>query len=80
MNASLRCASSEALGLDDDVPSPARRTCCDGEANEDTMAFEAPRDAVWGEAHFPGGVFRPRALATDTQARRRAGLNIGLEV
>lgn len=55
MTASLLGASFEAFLVDDEMLSHVYRTLRGIEVNEDTLGFEAIREAVLGEGHFLGG-------------------------
>ncbi len=55
MMASLLGASFEAFVIDDEMLSLVYRLLRGFEVNEETLGFEAIKDAVFGEGHFLGG-------------------------
>lgn len=65
MMASLLGASFEAFVLDDEMHSLIYRTLRGVEVNEDTLGFEAIRDAVLGPGHFLGGPHTIAAMERD---------------
>ena len=65
MTASLLGASFEAFVLDDEMHSLIYRTLRGVEVNEDTLGFDAIREAVLGEGHFLGGAHTMAAMERD---------------
>jgi len=65
MTASLLGASFEAFVLDDEMHSLIYRTLRGVEVNEDTLGFEAIREAVLGDGHFLGGAHTMAAMERD---------------
>ena len=65
MTASLLGASFEAFVLDDEMHSLIYRTLRGVEVNEETLGFEAIREAVLGEGHFLGGAHTMAAMERD---------------
>jgi len=65
MTASLLGASFEAFVLDDEMHSLIYRTLRGVEVSEETLGFEAIRDAVLGEGHFLGETHTLEAMQRD---------------
>lgn len=65
MTASLLGASFEAFILDDEMHSLIYRTLRGIEVNEETLAFDAIREAVSGAGHFLGGAHTLAAMQRD---------------
>jgi trimethylamine--corrinoid protein Co-methyltransferase len=65
MMASLLGASFEAFVVDDEMLSHVYRVLRGVEVNEETLGFEAIRDAVYGEGHFLGGAHTLSAMQRD---------------
>ena len=65
MMASLLGASFEAFLIDDEMLSHVYRVLRGVEINEDTLGFEAIREAVTGEGHFLGGTHTLSAMQRD---------------
>jgi len=65
MMASLLGASFEAFILDDEMHSLIYRTLRGVEVNEETLGFEAIREAVLGPGHFLGGAHTIAAMQRD---------------
>ena len=65
MMASLLGASFEAFVLDDEMLSHVYRMLRGVEVNEDTLGFEAIREAVSGEGHFLGSAHTMAAMQRD---------------
>jgi len=65
MMASLLGASFEAFVVDDEMLSHVYRVLRGIEVNEDTLGFEAIREAVYGEGHFLGGTHTLSAMQRD---------------
>ncbi len=65
MMASLLGASFEAFVIDDEMLSHVYRLVRGIEVNDDTMGFEAIREAVFGEGHFLGGQHTMAAMERD---------------
>ncbi|MEM7237419.1 MAG: trimethylamine methyltransferase family protein [Pseudomonadota bacterium] len=65
MMASLLGASFEAFVLDDEMLSHVHRTIRGVEVTEETLGFEAIREAVLGEGHFLGGAATMAAMQRD---------------
>ena len=65
MTASLLGASFEAFVLDDEMHSLIYRALRGVEVNEETLGFEAIREAVLGEGHFLGGAHTMAAMERD---------------
>ena len=65
MTASLLGASFEAFVLDDEMHSLIYRAMRGVEVNEETLGFEAIREAVLGEGHFLGGAQTMAAMERD---------------
>ena len=65
MMASLLGASFEAFVLDNEMLGHIYRTLRGIEVNEETLGFEAIREAVTGEGHFLGGAHTMAAMQRD---------------
>jgi trimethylamine--corrinoid protein Co-methyltransferase len=65
MMASLLGASFEAFVLDDEMLGHVHRAVRGIEVDEDTLGFEAIREAVLGEGHFLGGAQTMAAMQRD---------------
>ncbi|MEO0328072.1 MAG: trimethylamine methyltransferase family protein [Pseudomonadota bacterium] len=65
MMASLLGASFEAFVLDNEMLSNIHRTIRGIEVNEETLGFEAIKEAVTGEGHFLGGQHTMGAMERD---------------
>ncbi len=65
MMASLLGASFEAFVLDDEMLSHVYRTIRGVEVNEETLGFEAIKEAVTGPGHFLGGMHTMDAMQRD---------------
>jgi trimethylamine--corrinoid protein Co-methyltransferase len=65
MMASLLGASFEAFVLDDEMHSLIYRAIRGIEVNEDTLGFDAIREAVLGDGHFLGGAHTIAAMERD---------------
>jgi trimethylamine--corrinoid protein Co-methyltransferase len=65
MMASLLGVSFEAFVLDDEMLSHVYRMVRGIEVNEETLGFEAIREAVTGEGHFLGGAHTIAAMQRD---------------
>jgi trimethylamine--corrinoid protein Co-methyltransferase len=65
MMASLLGVSFEAFVLDDEMLSHVQRMIRGVEVNEETLGFEAIREAVTGEGHFLGGAHTMAAMQRD---------------
>ena len=65
MMASLLGASFEAFVLDNEMLSNVHRTIRGVEVNDETLGFEAIKEAVTGEGHFLGGMQTMRAMERD---------------
>ncbi|MEM7214671.1 MAG: trimethylamine methyltransferase family protein [Pseudomonadota bacterium] len=65
MMASLLGVSFEAFVLDNEMLSNIHRTIRGVEVNEETLGFEAIREAVTGEGHFLGGNHTMSAMERD---------------
>lgn len=65
MMASLLGVSFEAMVLDNEMLAHATRTVRGVEVNTETLAFDAIRDAVFGEGHFLGGTHTMAAMQRD---------------
>jgi trimethylamine--corrinoid protein Co-methyltransferase len=65
MTASLLGASFEAFVLDDEMHSLIYRTIRGVEVSEDTLGYEAIREAVLGEGHFLGSDHTMAAMERD---------------
>ncbi|MGI9350098.1 MAG: trimethylamine methyltransferase family protein [Rhizobiaceae bacterium] len=65
MMASLLGVSFEAFILDNEMLSNVHRTIRGVEVNEETLGFEAIREAVTGEGHFLGGNHTMSAMERD---------------
>ncbi len=65
MTASLLGASFEAFVLDDEMLGHVYRAIRGVEVNEETLGFEAVREAVAGEGHFLGGAHTMAAMRRD---------------
>ncbi len=65
MMASLLGVSFEAFVLDNEMLSTIHRTIRGVEVNEETLGFDAIRDAVTGEGHFLGGSHTLSAMERD---------------
>ena len=65
MTASLLGASFEAFILDDEMLSFVYRTLRGVEVNDDTLAFDAIREAIEGEGHFLGAAQTQAAMTRD---------------
>lgn len=65
MMASLLGASFEAFLVDDEMLSHVYRVLRGVEVNEDTLGFEAIREAITGEGHFLGGAHTMAAMERD---------------
>ncbi len=65
MMASLLGASFEAFVLDNEMLSHVHRTIRGVEVNEETLGFEAIKEAVYGEGHFLGGSHTMDAMQRD---------------
>ena len=65
MMASLLGVSFEAFVLDNEMLSNIYRTIRGVEVNEETLGFEAIREAVTGEGHFLGGNHTMSAMERD---------------
>lgn len=65
MMASLLGVSFEAFVLDDEMLSHVYRMVRGIEVNEETLGFEAIREAVTGEGHFLGGTHTMAAMQRD---------------
>ncbi|MFK8081410.1 MAG: trimethylamine methyltransferase family protein [Granulosicoccus sp.] len=65
MTASLLGASFEAMLIDDEMLSQTYRILRGVEVNEDTLGFDAIKEAVYGEGHFLGGQHTINAMQRD---------------
>ncbi|MDJ0613495.1 MAG: trimethylamine methyltransferase family protein [Rhizobiaceae bacterium] len=65
MMGSLLGASFEAFVLDNEMLSHIHRTIRGVEVNEETLGFEAIKEAVTGEGHFLGGTHTMSAMERD---------------
>ncbi|WP_219988851.1 trimethylamine methyltransferase family protein [Leucothrix pacifica] len=65
MMASLLGASFEAMLIDDEMLSQVYRTLRGIEVTEETLGFEAIKEAVYGEGHFLGGQHTMDAMQRD---------------
>ena len=65
MMASLLGASFEAFMIDDEMLSHVYRILRGVEVNDDTMGFEAIKEAVYGEGHFLGGAHTMASMERD---------------
>ncbi len=65
MMASLLGASFEAFVIDDEMLSHVYRVLRGVEVSEDTLGFEAVREAITGEGHFLGGPHTMAAMQRD---------------
>ncbi|MGB0845596.1 MAG: trimethylamine methyltransferase family protein [Thiolinea sp.] len=65
MMASLLGASFEAMLIDDEMLSQVYRVLRGIEVNEESLGFEAIKDAVYGEGHFLGGQHTMDAMHKD---------------
>ena len=65
MMASLLGASFEAMLIDDEMLSQVYRTLRGIEVNEETLGFEAIKEAIYGEGHFLGGQHTMDAMQRD---------------
>ena len=65
MTASLLGASFEAMLIDDEMLSQVYRVLRGIEVNEDTLGFDAIKEAVYGEGHFLGGQHTIDAMQRD---------------
>ena len=65
MMASLLGASFEAFVLDDEMLSHIYRTIRGVEVNDETLGFEAIKEAVTGAGHFLGGMHTMDAMQRD---------------
>ena len=65
MMASLLGASFEAFVIDDEMLSHVYRIIRGVEVNEETLGFEAIREAITGEGHFLGGSHTMGAMETE---------------
>lgn len=65
MTASLLGASFEAMLIDDEMLSQVYRTLRGIEVTEETLGFEAIKEAVYGEGHFLGGQHTMDAMQRD---------------
>jgi trimethylamine--corrinoid protein Co-methyltransferase len=65
MMASLLGASFEAFVLDNEMLSHIHRTIRGVEVNEETLGFDAIKEAVYGEGHFLGGSHTMDAMQRD---------------
>lgn len=65
MMASLLGASFEAFAIDDEMLSHVYRLLRGIEVSEETIGFEAIREAVFGEGHFLGGQHTMAAMERD---------------
>ena len=65
MTASLLGASFEAMLIDDEMLSQVYRILRGIEVNEETLGFDAIKDAVYGEGHFLGGQHTINAMQRD---------------
>ena len=65
MMASLLGASFEAFVVDDEMLSHVYRILRGVEVTEDTLGFEAIREAITGEGHFLGGDHTMQAMQTE---------------
>ena len=63
--ASLLGVSFEAMVLDNEMLAHATRTIRGVEVNEETLAFDAIKTAVFGEGHFLGGAHTMAAMERD---------------
>lgn len=65
MTASLLGASFEAFLVDDEMLSHVYRILRGVEVNEDTLGYDAIREAITGEGHFLGGTHTMEAMQRD---------------
>lgn len=65
MTASLLGASFEAMLIDDEMLSQVYRILRGIEVNEETLGFDAIKEAVYGEGHFLGGQHTIDAMQRD---------------
>ena len=65
MMASLLGASFEAMVIDDEMLSQAYRVLRGIEVNDETLGFDAIREAVYGEGHFLGSQHTMDAMQRD---------------
>ncbi len=65
MTASLLGASFEAMLIDDEMLSQVYRILRGIEVNEETLGFEAIKEAVYGDGHFLGGTHTIEAMQRD---------------
>jgi trimethylamine---corrinoid protein Co-methyltransferase len=65
MMASLLGVSFEAFVIDDEMLSHVYRVLRGVEVNEDTLGFEAIREAITGDGHFLGGLHTMEAMQRD---------------
>jgi len=65
MTASLLGASFEAMLIDDEMLSQVYRTLRGIEVNDETLGFEAIKEAIYGEGHFLGSQHTMDAMQRD---------------
>lgn len=65
MTASLLGASFEAFVLDDEMHAQTYRTLRGIEVSEDTLGYDAIRDAILGDGHFLGSDHTFQAMTRD---------------
>ncbi|MBX2839361.1 MAG: trimethylamine methyltransferase family protein [Gammaproteobacteria bacterium] len=65
MTASLLGASFEAMVVDNEMLSHVYRVLRGIEVNDDTLGFDAIREAVYGEGHFLGGQHTMNAMQSE---------------
>jgi len=65
MTASLLGASFEAMVIDDEMLSQTYRTLRGIEVNEETLGFEAIKEAIYGEGHFLGSQHTMNSMQRD---------------